>query len=55
MGQHWSRYIEDFENEDNRDYVRSKKHRKKKLNHKQEKQMKEAKRNGTKYPKKRKR
>ena len=29
MGQHWSRYIEDFENEDNRDYVRSKKHRKK--------------------------
>ena len=40
MGQHWTRYVEDFEHEDDRDYVRSKKNKKQKLNHKQAKQMK---------------
>ena len=55
MSQHWTKMVEDWEHEDSREYVKSRKHKKQKLNHKQAKQMKEAKKNGTKYPKKRKR
>jgi len=55
MSQHWTKYLEDFEHEDDREYVKLRKHKKQKLDHKQAKQMKETKRNGVKYPKKRKR
>ena len=55
MSQHWTKMIEDWEHEDNREYVKSRKQKKKKLDHDQAKQMKETKRNGVKYPKKRKR
>ena len=52
MSQHWTKYVEDWEHEDERTYVKSVKNKKQKLNHKQAKQLKEAKKNGTKYPKK---
>ena len=55
MSQHWTKYLEEYEYEDDREHVRSRKHKKRKLDHQQAKQMKEAKKNGTKYPKKRKR
>jgi hypothetical protein len=55
MSQHWTKYVEDWEHEDERTYVKSVKNKKQKLNHKQAKQLKEAKKNGTKYPKKHKR
>jgi len=55
MSQHWTKTIEAWEHDDDRMHVKSKKNKKKKLDHKQAKQLKEAKRNGTKYPKKSKR
>ena len=51
----WDQYIDEFEREDSREVKRNKVRRSKKLNYKQAKQLKEAKRNGIKYPKKRKR
>ena len=55
MSQHWTRYIEDLEYEDGREYVKNKKKKKQKLNHEQEQKLKETKKDGTKYPKKPKR
>jgi hypothetical protein len=52
MSQHWTRYIEDWEYEESREYVKDKKKKKQKLTHEQEQKLKESKKNGTKYPKK---
>jgi hypothetical protein len=54
MSEHWDEYEEDWETNRGKK-IRNKTNRSKKLNYKQAKQLKEAKRNGTKYPKKRKR
>ena len=51
----WDQYIDEYEPEDTREIKRKKVRKPKKLNYKQAKQLKEAKRNGTKYPKKHKR
>ena len=55
MNKHWTQYVEDIEYEEERTFTKEKKNKKQKLDHEQAKQAKEAKRNGTKYPKKRKR
>ena len=55
MSQHWTKFAEQFEELEYDEYSDSIKNRKKKLNHKKAKQLQEIKKNGTKYPKKRKR
>ena len=52
MSKHWENYAEEWEEKYEK---RPRRQTKKKLDHEQAKQMKETKRNGTKYPKKRKR
>ena len=44
MAQHWEKYIEEFEDLEEREY--------KQLDHTQAKKMKETKKNGTQHPKK---
>ena len=51
----WDQYADEYERDNYRESKRSKVRKPKKLNYKQAKQLKEAKRNGIKYPKKRKR
>ena len=48
----WDQYVDEYERDNYRESKRSKVRKPKKLNYKQAKQLKEAKRNGTKYPKK---
>lgn len=55
MSQHWTKLIEEFEELEEKELVKSVKHRKPKLNHKKATQLKENKKNGIKYPKKAKR
>jgi len=52
MEQHWSKYVEEFEDLEEKEYVKSFKNKKKKLNHTQAKKMKETKKNDMQYPKK---
>lgn len=52
MNQDWEVYAEEFEDESSKIV---KKHKRPKLSYKEGKKLKEAKKNGTKYPKKRKR
>ena len=51
----WNHYTDDYDWEDSRNMKKKKIRKSKKLDYKQAKQLKEAKRNGTKYPKKHKR
>ena len=55
MSERWDEYMDEYDWETNRGKKNKKVRKTKKLNYKQAKQLKEAKRNGTKYPKKRKR
>ena len=55
MSKHWTTMVEEWEHQDDVEYVKSRKTKKQRLNHKQAKQMKELKKNGLKYPKKQKR
>lgn len=55
MSERWDNYMDEYDWETNRNKKKRKVHRPKKLNYKQAKQLKEAKKNGTKYPKKHKR
>ena len=52
MAQRWEKYIEEYEDLEEREYKQSFKHKKKKLDHSQAKKIKETKKNGTQYPKK---
>ena len=52
MGQHWTKYVEEFEDLEEKEYVKSFKNKKPKLNHTQAKKIKETKKNGTQHPKK---
>ena len=52
MNQHWQKYVEEYEELEERELRKAYKSKPKKLDHKQEQKLKETKKNGVQYPKK---
>ena len=52
MNQQWQKYVEEYEELEEREFSKAYKSKPKKLDHKQEQKLKETKKNGLQYPKK---